>query len=92
MPDRNLVTKKVIPTLNTITPVSIKDDNTESPNEPPVPTKNIVIRAIKVGKRPLHGTKLFVSMASSRSRGESIIRHPTTPAALQPKPMHMGFF
>ena len=39
--------------------------------------------------RPLHGTKLLVSMAMSRSRGESMMRHPTTPAALQPKPMHI---
>jgi hypothetical protein len=42
-----------------------------------------------VGKRPLQGTKLLVMMAISRSLGESIILHPVTPAALQPKPMHM---
>ena len=41
------------------------------------------------GNRPLQGTKLLVRMAMSRSRGESMIRQPTTPAALQPKPMHM---
>ena len=38
---------------------------------------------------PLQGTKLLVRMASMRSRGESMILHPTIPAALQPKPMHM---
>ena len=54
-----------------------------------VPTKNIVSIAIRVGKRPLHGTKLFVRIASSRSRFESIILHPTTPAALQPNPIHI---
>ena len=37
----------------------------------------------------LHGTKLFVKIAISLSRGESIILHPVTPQALQPKPMHM---
>ena len=32
-------------------------------------------------------------MASSRSRGESMMRQPITPTALQPKPMHMdGLF
>ena len=40
-------------------------------------------------KRPLQGTKTLVSTAISRSRGESMIRAPTIPAALQPKPMHM---
>ena len=35
----------------------------------------------------MQGTKLFVSIASSRSRGESMIRQPTTPAALQPNPI-----
>ena len=45
--------------------------------------------AISVGYLPLQGTKLFVMMASNRSRGESMIRAPTTPAALQPKPMHI---
>ena len=47
------------------------------------------ISVIIVGNRPLHGTKLFVSMASNLSRGESIILQPTTPAALQPKPIHI---
>lgn len=38
---------------------------------------------------PLHGTKLFVIIAIKRSLGESIILHPTIPAALHPKPIHM---
>lgn len=37
----------------------------------------------------LQGTKLFVRIAINLSRGESIILHPTTPAALQPNPMHI---
>jgi hypothetical protein len=31
----------------------------------------------------------LVKIASSRSRGDAMILHPTTPQALQPKPMHM---
>ena len=42
----------------------------------------IVIRS---GNLPLQGTKAFVSIAINFSLGESIILHPTTPAALQPK-------
>lgn len=44
---------------------------------------------IKNGNLPLHGIKLFVRIDTSFSLGESIILHPTTPAALQPSPMHM---
>ena len=44
---------------------------------------------MSVGKRPLQGTRQFVTMATSRSRGESMMRQPVTPAALQPKPMHI---
>ena len=47
------------------------------------------INVIIVGNRPLQGTKLFVSIASNLSRGESMILHPTTPAALQPNPIHI---
>ena len=54
-----------------------------------IPVKNIVMIAINVGNLPLHGTKLFVRIAMRRSRGESIIRHPITPHALHPKPIHM---
>lgn len=57
----------------------------------PVPTaKNMVRTAKIVGKRPLQGTKLLVRMAMRRSLGESMIRHPVTPAALHPNPMHMA--
>ena len=64
--------------------------NEEPPPEAPI--KNIVITEISMGNLPLQGTKLLVSMASiasSRSRGESIMRQPTAPAALQPKPIQM---
>ena len=56
----------------------------------PLPTtKNIEISAMRVGNLPLQGTSEFVKIAINRSRGEWIMRQPTTPAALQPKPMHM---
>ena len=51
--------------------------------------KNSVIKVNRVGKRPLHGTRELVRMAISRSLGESMIRHPITPAALHPNPMAM---
>ena len=44
---------------------------------------------IKNGNLPLQGTKQFVSIAISFSLLESIILHPTTPAALQPNPIHI---
>ena len=53
-----------------------------------VPTKMLAIR-ICVGQRPLHSEKLFVMIAIIRSRGLSITRVATTPAALHPKPMHI---
>ena len=53
------------------------------------PVKNSVIRVTRAGRRPLQGTKLLVRMAMSRSLGESMIRQPVTPAALQPKPIAM---
>ena len=49
----------------------------------------IVEIAIRKGKRPLHGTKLFVKIAIIFSRGELIILHPTQPAALHPNPIHI---
>ena len=54
-------------------------------NEPPA--KNMAMMAIRVGNRPLQGTKLLVMTATSLSLYEFIILHPDTPAALQPKPM-----
>ena len=51
--------------------------------------KNKVIKVIRAGKRPLQGIKALVRIPIRRSRGESMIRHPITPAALQPSPMAM---
>ena len=74
---------------SSIKSVKNSDDETEDINLTFVPIKNIVIIDISAGKRPLHGTRLFVIIASSLSLCESIILHPTTPAALQPNPIHM---
>ena len=67
--------------------VSKSDDKSEEII--PDPTKNMVMSETSRGKRPLQGTKLLVSIAIIRSRGESIILHPVTPTALHPKPMHI---
>lgn len=87
--DSNFEMKNVIATPNTMVPVRIKVDTSGRKGSVMAPAKNIVIIEINVGNRPLHGTKLLVKMAISRSRGESIIRQPMTPHALQPNPMHM---
>ena len=52
------------------------------------PMKSVAIR-ICVGQRPLQSAKLLVMMAIRRSRGLSMTRVATTPAALQPKPIIM---
>lgn len=84
--DKIFDTKKVISTPRSMTARSIAADSTEE-KAPDAATKNMVIIAIIVGKRPLHGTRLFVITAMRRSRFESIIRQPVTPQALQPKPI-----
>ena len=51
--------------------------------------KNIVMIAISSGNLPLQGVSEFVSIATRRSLGESIIRQPVTPTALQPYPIQV---
>ena len=53
------------------------------------PPIKIVEIAIKNGNLPLQGIKLFVKIPINFSLFESIILHPTTPAALQPSPIHI---
>ena len=53
------------------------------------PAIKIVDIAIKKGYLPLHGTNEFVIAEIILSCGVSIILVPTTPAALQPKPIHI---
>ena len=88
--ERNLEAVSVIKTPRTITSKRTNAHNSEFPNDeltPPI--RNIVIIAISVGKRPLHGTKEFVSIAIIRSLGDDIILQPITPQALHPKPIHI---
>ena len=70
------------------------------PNEPPAPFPGEAFPAApperksaasetSSGNRPLQGTKLFVSIAASLSFSSGMMRQPTTPAALQPKPMEI---
>ena len=80
--------RKVIPILSKIAPVRSRAEIRVEPAVTPVAAKNMEIRAIRVGNRPLQGTRLLVKIAIRRSLGESIMRQPVTPAALQPKPMH----
>ena len=82
------VETKVIIILKTI--ITVRKVAEISPAaKPPTVTKNIEIIEIIIGKRPLQGTKLLVSIASIRSRFESIILQPITPAALHPKPIQV---
>lgn len=87
--DKILDIRRVIKIPRMITPDKIAADSKEENMPEAPPTKNMVMMAIMVGKRPLHGTKLLVIMAIRRSLGESMIRQPMIPAALHPKPMHM---
>ncbi len=88
--DNNLLIANVSMTPNIMTPVNISVDSKEPVNPVAMlPTKNMDIMEIIVGKRPLQGTKLLVSIAIIRSLGESMILQPTTPAALQPNPIHI---
>ena len=88
--ERSLVSTRVAKIPSRINAVRISADTAVCAKPPMPTTKNIPMIAISAGKRPLQGTKLLVRIANSRSRGESMMRQPTIPAALQPKPMHMG--
>lgn len=91
--DRKKEVRSVIPTPRSMNKVKIKAvvreeriGEREEHALPPIKKKEISKRS--VGKRPLHGTNAFVKIAIRRSLGESMIRQPTTPAALQPNPIH----
>lgn len=69
---------------------TVKVDRIEALNPDAKQLMNIIETVIKNGNLPLQGTKLLVKMAINFSRGESIILHPITPAALQPNPHTHG--
>ena len=87
VPDSSRERRKVMRTPRTRTPARAREDRAE--DQAGVPAKNIPMRRIRVGNRPLQGIRELVRMAMSRSRGESMIRAPETPTALQPRPMSM---
>lgn len=82
-------TKKVMAIPNNTTAVRRTAPSSDLTTPEAEKMKNIVIIDISPGNLPLHGTKQFVSIAISLSRGESIMRQPTIPAALHPNPMHI---
>ncbi|CCY17455.1 resolvase domain protein [Eubacterium sp. CAG:786] len=84
--ERNFDAAKVIVTPNSITAVTTAAETTEPPN-PPAPAKKTAVSVMMNGNFPLQGTNALVSIAMSRSRLLSIMRQPTIPAALQPKPI-----
>ena len=69
--------------------INIMNPKIAADKSPDDMAKKIVIIVISIGNLPLQGIKLFVKIAISLSLGESIILHPTTPAALHPKPIHI---
>ena len=85
--DSSQEARKVAAMPKRMTPVSRRAARALEEKAPAAPVKNRVMRVRITGKRPLQGTKLLVRMAMRRSLGESMIRQPVTPAALQPKPI-----
>ena len=86
--DSSLEISKVVATPRTMAPRTNRAAVAE-PTSPADAAVKMDARAMIVGKRPLHGTKLLVMMAIRRSLGESIILQAVTPAALQPNPIHI---
>ena len=85
-----IVIESIFDTINvtkTLTKINIISINALINPELLLVTKNIVIKEIKSGNLPLHGTKLLVIIAINLSLGESIILAPVTPTALQPNPI-----
>lgn len=87
--DNNLDERNVIIIPSNITKTKIATPTKEENTPVHFPIRNIEIIEIIAGNLPLHGTNVFVSIAISLSRGESIIRAPTMPHALHPKPIHI---
>ena len=84
MAESSLERSRVIIMLNTMRAANPAAAPKEAPAPAAPPRKNMVITAIRAGKRPLQGVTLLVRIATSRSRGLSMMRQPLTPTALQP--------
>ena len=87
MTESTLDITSVIKTQKTIIPINNAATSSELFSVNAVPAKNMSSNAMIVGNRPLHGIKLFVRIAISRSFGDSMILQPVTPQALQPRPI-----
>ena len=87
--DKILETTRVIKIPKRITQITAIVDIIEPAKPLMLPAIKILAIAIKNGNLPLQGTNAFVIIAINLSLGESIILQPTTPAALQPKPIHI---
>lgn len=84
--DKNLEIRSVMPIPSKITKRTQRVASRLFVAELVVPATKMVAMVMRKGNLPLQGTKALVSIAINFSRGESMIRQPTTPAALQPKP------
>ena len=73
-------------TTSASTPAAVSEPAADPPL---LPARKSEINAISIGNLPLQGTNEFVRIAISLSLFPEMILHPTTPAALQPKPMHI---
>ena len=67
--ERRRETSRVIRIPSRITAVSSTAESREVPNPALAPMKNMVMMAMRVGNRPLQGTKLLVMVAIRRSLG-----------------------
>lgn len=73
-------------TTSASTPAAVSEPAADPPL---LPARKSEINAISIGNLPLQGTNEFVRIAINLSLFPEMILHPTTPAALQPKPMHI---
>ena len=87
--ERSFETSRVAITPSIITKVRYRAESSELEGNKLFPTRKIVIILINIGNLPLQGTKLLVRIANNLSLGDSIIRAPITPQALQPNPIHI---
>ena len=85
--DKSFVRKNVAPTPRTTTPSKRAAERVEFIIPPAVPTKKRVIRVIIAGNLPLQGISALVNTARFLSLLDAIILQPTTPTALQPRPI-----
>ena len=87
--DRSRDDSSVARTPRRIKPVRTAAVTKDARNPPlfaPIPIKNRVISMMRVGETSVTWNHGVGQDGNRLSRGESIIRQPTTPAALQPSP------